>query len=58
LMGLIAPSFFGTRGTWCSPRVHPLPLAIGGHTGNVEQGGVYFIYYKVLYSLPEGGLGV
>ena len=24
----------------------------------VEQGGVYFIYYKVLYSLPEGGLGV
>ena len=24
----------------------------------VEQGGVYSIYYKVLYSLPEGGLGV
>ena len=22
----------------------------------VEQGGVYSIYYKVLYSLPEGGL--
>ena len=24
----------------------------------VEQGGVYSIYYKVLYSLPEGGLGM
>jgi len=24
----------------------------------VEQGGVYSIYYKVLYSLPEGGLCV
>jgi len=25
---------------------------------HVEQGGVYSIYYKVLYSLPEGSLGV
>ena len=25
-------------------------------TPSVEQGGVYSIYYKVLYSLPEGGL--
>ena len=24
----------------------------------VEQGGVYSIYYRVLYSLPEGGLCV
>ena len=27
---------------------------VHGHL--VEQGGVYSIYYRVLYSLPEGGL--
>ena len=28
------------------------------HATCVEQGGVYSIYYRVLYSLPEGGLEV
>ena len=42
LMGLIAPSFLGTRGTRCSPRVAPIPPAFRGHTG--KSGLSPFIY--------------
>ena len=33
LIGLMGPSFLGTRAQVARARIHPLPLVFGGHSG-------------------------
>ena len=56
LMGLIAPSFLGTRGTRCSSRAHPFASRLG--VTQVNQGlALSYIYYTNICLEHETTLG-